>query len=145
MLLKGIVFSLLAGIFITLQGIFNTNVSQKAGLWLTTTLVHGIGFIGSVIIFLLVKDGNVKHLLEVNKVYLFGGLLGVIIVYSVMQGIVNVGPVFSVSVLLISQLLLSLVINTFGLFGIEPVPLSLNKIIGVLVMISGVLIFQFKY
>ncbi|WP_305781550.1 DMT family transporter [Neobacillus novalis] len=83
-------------------------------------------------------------MLEVNKVYLLGGLFGVIIVFSVMQGISNVGPAFSVSILLISQLILALIINTLGLFGTEPVSLSLNKFIGVLAMIGGVLIFQFK-
>lgn len=143
-MVRGIVFSLIAGIFIALQGIFNTNVSSKAGLWLTTTIVHAIGLIGSVIIFLIVKDGNIKNLLEVNKVYLLGGLFGVIIVFSVMQGITHVGPTFSVSILLISQLIIALIINTIGLFGVEPVSLSLNKIFGALVMIGGVLIFQFK-
>lgn len=143
-MLKGIIFSLLAGIFITLQGIFNTNVSSKAGLWLTTAIVHAIGLMGSVIIYLIVKDGSIKNLFEVNKVYLLGGLFGVIIVFSVMQGITHVGPTFSVTILLITQLVIALIINTLGLFGIEPVALSLNKIIGVLVMVGGVLIFQFK-
>ncbi|RBW68582.1 DMT family transporter [Bacillus taeanensis] len=143
-MVKGIVFSLLAGVLIAVQGIFNTNVSSKAGLWLTTTIVHGVGLIGSVIIYFLVKDGSIKSLFEVNKVYLLGGLFGVIIVFSVMQGITHAGPAFSVSVLLISQLLIALLINTLGLFGIEPISLSLNKIIGVAVMIGGIVIFQFK-
>jgi bacterial/archaeal transporter family-2 protein len=143
-MVKGIVFSLLAGVLIAVQGIFNTNLSSKAGLWLTTTIVHGVGLIGSIIIYFLVKDGSIKSIFEVNKVYLLGGLLGVIIVFSVMQGIIHAGPAFSVSVLLISQLLIALLINTLGLFGIEPVSLSLNKIIGVAVMIGGIVIFQFK-
>lgn len=143
-MLKGILFSLLAGVFITLQGIFNTNVSSKAGLWLTTMIVHAVGLIGALIIYLFFKDGSIKSLLEVNKLYLLGGLFGVIIVFSVMQGITHVGPAFSVSILLISQLIIALIINTLGLFGVEPISLSLNKIIGILVMIGGVLIFQLK-
>ncbi|CEG27089.1 DMT family transporter [Bacillus sp. B-jedd] len=143
-MLKGILFSLLAGVFITLQSVFNTNVSSKAGLWLTTAVVHFVGLIGSVAIYMLVRDGSIKSLLEVNKLYLLGGIFGVIIVFSVMQGFTHAGPAFSVSVLLISQLMIALLINTFGFFGVEPIPLSLNKIIGVCVMIGGVLIFQFK-
>lgn len=143
-MVQGILFSLLAGIFITLQGIFNTTVSSKAGLWLTTTIVHAIGLIGSVIIYMIVKDGNIKDLYEVNKVYLLGGIFGVIIVYSVMQGITHAGPAFSVSILLITQLIVALIINSLGLFGVEPIGLSINKIIGVLVMIGGVIIFQYK-
>ncbi|WP_316568825.1 DMT family transporter [Neobacillus sp. YIM B06451] len=143
-MVKGLLFSLLAGIFITLQNIFNTNVSSKAGLWLTTVVVHGTGFIGSVIIYLFVKDGSIKNLLEVNKVYLLGGIFGVIIVFSVMQGFTHAGPALSVSILLISQLIIALIINTNGLFGTEPITLTLNKIIGIAVMIGGILIFQYK-
>lgn len=39
-----VIYSLLAGIFITLQGVFNTRVSDKIGLWETTTIVHAFEF-----------------------------------------------------------------------------------------------------
>ncbi|WP_421383244.1 DMT family transporter [Bacillus salacetis] len=143
-MIQGIIFSLLAGIFITLQGIFNTNVSSMVGLWYTTAIVHGIGLLGSIAVLLFLKDGSLSKITEVNKVYLIGGLFGVIIVYSTMKGISMAGPAFSISVVLISQLTIALIINTFGLLGVEAVPLSFSKIIGVLVMITGVVIFQMK-
>ncbi|RIW31387.1 DMT family transporter [Bacillus salacetis] len=142
--MQGIIFSLLAGIFITLQGIFNTNVSSKVGLWYTTAIVHGIGLIGSMLVLLFLKDGSLKQITEVNKLYLIGGLFGVLIVYSTMKGISTVGPAVSISIVLISQLAIALVINTFGLLGVEAVPLSFSKIAGLLLMVAGVVIFQMK-
>ncbi|WP_240628601.1 DMT family transporter [Bacillus salacetis] len=143
-MIQGIIFSLLAGIFITLQGIFNTNVSSKVGLWYTTAIVHGIGLIGSMLVLLFLKDGSLKQITEVNKLYLIGGLFGVLIVYSTMKGISTVGPAVSISIVLISQLAIALVINTFGLLGVEAVPLSFSKIAGLLLMVAGVVIFQMK-
>lgn len=143
-MIQGIIFSLIAGIFITLQGIFNTNVSSKVGLWYTTAIVHGIGLLGSILVLFFLRDGNIRGITEVNKLYLIGGLFGVLIVYSTMKGISTVGPAVSVSVVLISQLAIALIINTFGLLGVEAVPLSLSKITGLLLMVAGVVIFQMK-
>ncbi|WP_240189783.1 DMT family transporter [Bacillus sp. P14.5] len=143
-MIQGIIFSLIAGVFITLQGIFNTNVSSKVGLWYTTAIVHGIGLLGSILVLFFLKDGSLRQITEVNKLYLIGGLFGVLIVYSTMKGISTVGPAVSISIVLISQLAIALIINTFGLLGVEAVPLSFSKIAGLLLMVAGVVIFQMK-
>lgn len=142
--MQGIIYSIVAGIFISLQGVFNSKASEKIGLWQTNALVHGLGFIVSLIILTMVKDGSFNRITDVNKIYLIGGALGVVIVFSVMKGITSIGPAYSVSILLISQLIIALLIDTFGLFGIEKVPLNPAKLIGISMMISGVLVFKIK-
>lgn len=142
--MQGLIYSIIAGIFISIQGVFNAKVSEKIGLWQTNTLVHGLGFLVSLLILFSVKDGSFNKITEVNKIYLLGGVLGVIIVYSVMKGITSIGPAYSVSILLISQLIIALIIDTFGLFGVEKVPFSSTKLIGIMMMISGVLVFKIK-
>lgn len=142
--MQGIIYSIIAGIFISIQGVFNSKVSEKIGLWQTNTLVHGLGFLVSLFILFMVKGGSFHKITEVNKLYLIGGALGVIIVFSVMKGITSIGPAYSVSILLISQLIIALLIDTFGLFGVEKVPFSSTKLIGITMMISGVLVFKMK-
>ncbi|WP_010174696.1 DMT family transporter [Bacillus coahuilensis] len=143
-MLPGILFSLLAGMFITILSVFNANASEKIGLWQTNTIVHGLGLVVSLIIFMMVRDGTWKDVQETNKLYLVGGALGVVIVFSVMKGIVILGPAYSVSILLIAQLLLAVVVNTFGWFGVEPVSFSFSKMAGIMMMIGGILVFQLK-
>lgn len=140
----GIIYSLLAGILISLQGVFNTRVSDKIGLWETTTIVHGIGFSFAFILMLIWGDRNFKRLGEVNKLYLLGGIFGVIIVYSVMKGISLLGPTFSVAILLITQLIFATIIDTFGLFGNPKIKFDFTKPLGILVMIIGIIIFKLK-
>ena len=81
----GILYSLFAGIFISLQSVFNTRVSNKIGLWETTVVVHAIGFAFAFIIMLIWGNGNFKKLESVNKLYLLGGAFGVLIIYRVMN------------------------------------------------------------
>lgn len=142
--MMGIIYSLLAGVLISVQSVFNTRLSEKAGFWFTNTWVHGTGFALSLIIMLILKDGSLSKLYTVNKLYWLGGACGVIIVFSVMQGITALGPAYSVAILLITQLLVALLIDSLGLFGIDKVPLSANKLIGIGIMIAGVVVFKLK-
>ncbi|KQL45871.1 hypothetical protein AN963_12645 [Brevibacillus choshinensis] len=142
--MQGIFFSLLAGVFICLQSVFNAQASEKLGLWQTNAIVHGLGFFVSFSIFLVVRDGDLQKINEVNKVYLLGGVFGALIVFFVMKGITSIGPAYSISILLVSQLLIALVIDSLGLFGVEKVPLNLSKVMGIAVMIVGLIIFKLK-
>lgn len=142
--MMGIIYSLLGGIFVSIQSVFNTRLSEKAGFWMTNTFVHGTGFALSLLIMLMLKDGSFSKLLTVNKLYWLGGSLGVIIVFSVMKGITALGPAYSVALLLIAQLIVALLIDSFGLFGIEKVPFTMNKLFGIAIMIAGVIVFKLK-
>ncbi|SFK83251.1 Putative inner membrane exporter, YdcZ [Brevibacillus centrosporus] len=75
---------------------------------------------------------------------MLGGVFGALIVFAVMKGITSIGPAYSVSILLISQLLVALIIDSLGLFGVEKVPMNLNKVMGIGIMIAGLIIFKLK-
>ncbi|RXT01917.1 DMT family transporter [Ammoniphilus sp. CFH 90114] len=142
--MQGILFSLMAGVFICLQSVFNANASMKIGLWQTNVIVHGLGFIVSLLIFMIIRDGSLSQLQDVNKLYLLGGAFGVLIIFSVMKGITFLGAAYAVAIILISQLLLAFFIDSFGWFGVEKMPLTTNKIMGIVIMIVGILVFQYK-
>ncbi|MFD0698234.1 DMT family transporter [Paenibacillus sp. GCM10027628] len=142
--MAGILYSLLAGVFIAIQGVLNTKLSEKAGFWLTNTIVHGSGFLVSLILFALIRDGSLSQLQNVNKGYMLGGMFGVAIVFSVMKGIGQLGPAYSIAILLVAQLIFALVIDTFGLFGVSAVPLAWNKLAGVFIIIAGIVVFKLR-
>jgi len=142
--MTGIIFSLLAGILMSLQGVFNTRVSNKIGLWETTTVVHLTGLIFSLIILIMYGGSNFKKLKDVSIIYLFGGVLGVIIVYSVMKGISLIGATFTTAILLITQLVISTIIDSLGLFGSTQMKLDFTKAVGLGIMIFGIFVFKLK-
>ncbi|MCT8978815.1 DMT family transporter [Clostridium sp. CX1] len=140
----GILFSILAGIFISLQGVFNTRVSDKIGFLETTTVVHGVGFIFALIITLIYGSGSFSKIGEINKIYLLGGVFGVIIVFSVAKGISILGASFSIAIMLVIQLIIATTIDTFGLFGSPQIKFEYTKLVGLFFMIIGIIIFKLK-
>jgi transporter family-2 protein len=140
----GVIFSILAGILMSLQGLFNTRASSKLGLWETTTVVHVTGLLFSLVILFFYGNANFKKLKDINIIYLLGGVIGVIIIYSVMKGISLIGITFTTAILLITQLIISTTIDYFGLFGSTPVKLDFAKVFGLVLMIIGIIIFKLK-
>ncbi|EEL87903.1 hypothetical protein bcere0029_22510 [Bacillus cereus AH1272] len=49
--MKGIIFAVFAGVFITLQGTFNAKLSSDIGIWSTSIMTHLIGFLIATTIF----------------------------------------------------------------------------------------------
>ena len=140
----GIIISIISGISMSLQGVFNTRLGDKIGIWETNLLVQGIGFILTLIAVFAVGKGDIKEIRSANKLYLLGGVLGVIIIYTVMRGIKSLGPTYSICIILVAQLTAAALIDAFGLFGSEQINFGITKVIGVIVMIVGIIIFKCK-
>jgi bacterial/archaeal transporter family-2 protein len=140
--MKGILFSIVAGVFITLQGVFNSKVSEVLSPWHTTTIVHLIGFIFAIIIYSFVRDGKTKGFREVPFVYVLGGMFGVPIVFGEMTAINLLGMSFAIAALLIAQLICAFLVDAKGLFGISKIQVTKQQIIGMIMMIAGVVIFK---
>ncbi|EJP6473127.1 DMT family transporter [Clostridium botulinum] len=142
--MMGIIYSIISGLAMTLQGVFNTRLGDKIGMWETNTLVQGTGFIITIIIWMLAGDGNFKAIKNVNKLYLLGGFLGVIIIYTVMKGIGALGPTYAIGIILVSQLTSAALVDAFGFFDSQTIKFGSNKITGVIVMLIGIIIFKYK-
>lgn len=140
----GIIFSIVAGIAMSFQGVFNTRLGEKIGVWETNLVVQFTGLILTSIILFFAGDGNLKNIKEANKIYLLGGALGVIIIFTVMKGISALGPTCSIATILVAQLTAAALIDAFGLFGSEQIKFGLTKLIGVAIMIIGIVIFKWK-
>lgn len=140
----GVIFSIIAGVAMSLQGVFNTRLSDKIGTWETNVFVQATGLILCLIIFLIAGNGSFKGIKDVNKLYLLGGLLGVVIIFTVMMGIKNLGPTCSISIILVAQLTAAAIIDALGLFDSEKIVFGTTKIIGVVIMIAGIIIFRWK-
>ncbi len=140
----GLISSIIAGISMSLQGVFNTRLSEKIGLWETNILVQGIGFAITLVILFFAGNGNFKNLSNSNKLYLLGAPLGVLIIFTVMLGIENLGPTYSISAILIAQLISAGLIDAFGLFGSDKIKFNSNELIGIAFMIAGIVLFKWK-
>ncbi|WHX98167.1 DMT family transporter [Neobacillus sp. DY30] len=141
-MILGLLFAILAGALVGLQNIFNSKVGEHAGSWTTTTLVLGLGFVASFTLGFLFEGKELFQLQNMKTWYWFSGLIGIGVVTCVVQGIKLLGPTYAISILLISQLGIALLWDSFGWMGIEKVPFTLQQLIGVLVIVAGILVFK---
>lgn len=142
--MKGIIFSIAAGLFISLQGVFNTRLGEKLGFWETNTFVHGTGFLLTLLLMLIYGTGSFTGIGQVNKLYLLGGALGVMIIFSVMNAISALGATYCIAILLVTQLVAATVIDSFGLFGSPVIKFDITKLIGLVIMAAGILVYKMK-
>lgn len=129
--------SIIAGAAMSIQGVMNTRLSEGIGLYESNAFVQGTAFVLSIIAMLVLGNGNWKELGSVNKLYLLGGALGLVITITVMVGIKNLSPTIAISVILIAQLFVAALIDAFGLMGAEKVAFGWSKYVGLGLMIAG--------
>lgn len=142
-MLQGILFSILAGLFIALQSIFNARLGEAAGLWPSNVFVHGSGFIFALLIIaILSRNINFTSFITIRPIYLLGGVLGVGIIFSVMQGVTLLGASFAITIVIVTQVLAAFIINYFGFFGEPIIEVNLPRLIGLALMIAGLIIYQ---
>ena len=139
----GVIMSIISGAAMSIQGVFNTRLSDKTGLLESNFIVSVIALILASFSLIWGK-GSLGAAMSVNKLYLTGGVLSMVITITVMLSIGSLSPTVGISIILVSQLLTAAIIDAFGLFDSEKVVFSLHKIIGLLVMLSGIIIFSFK-
>ena len=140
----GYIFAVIAGACMSIQGVMNTRLSEKTGLFLSNTYVQGTAFLLSLIVLLFAKDTNFKGFGEVNKFYLLGGAFGIAITLTVMLSVKGTSPAIAVSTILVSQLICAAVIDAFGIMGTEKLAFGWNKYLGAAIMIAGVLLFKMR-
>ncbi len=140
----GFIFSAVAGAAMSIQGVFNTRLSEKIGLYESNVFVQGTAFVLSLIALFILGKGNFREIASVPKYYLLGGVLGIVITITVMLGISNLTPTVAISTILIAQLLVAALIDAFGWFGAEKIAFGWNKYLGMAMMIGGMLLFKWK-
>ncbi len=138
----GYIFASVAGALMSIQGVMNTRLSSKIGLYESNALVQGTAFAASVIALLFLKNGNWANIKEVNKLYLLGGILGLFITITVMLSMKNLSPALAVSTILISQLLVAAIIDAFGIMDSQKISFGWNKYVALVMLIGGVMLFK---
>lgn len=140
----GVLFSVIAGAVMSLQGVMNTRLSERIGVLESNMFVQGTAFAVGLLAMLLFGKGSLRAITSVPKYYLLGGLLGFVITLTVILSIKGLSPTAAVSIILISQLLTAALIDAFGWLGTERVPFTWQKYVGLALMLGGILLFKWR-
>ena len=141
-MLLGIIFSIAAGMAMSVQGVMNTRLGEGIGTMEANAFVQGTAFALALAVLMFWRQGSFSQLGQVSKLYWLGGVLGIVITVTVMLGIKSLGTTLAVSVILISQLLVAACIDAFGLMGSERLAFTWHKYAGLALMTGGMLLFK---
>lgn len=139
----GIITALISGALMSLQGVFNTEVTKQTSVWVSAGWVQLTAFITCAAIWMFSERMPINTLWQVRPVYMLtGGLMGAFITYTVIKSMGSLGPASATLLIVISQIAVSYGIELFGLFGTEHVPFEWKKLLGAAIAVIGIIIFR---
>ncbi len=138
----GFLFSALAGLLMSVQGVVNTRLSEKVGLYESNAFVQGTAFALSLLAVWLLGKGDLRQLGQAPWYGYLGGVLGLGITVFVMLGIGNLSPALATMTILIAQMAASALIEGFGWLGTEAAGFQWKQLFAVGLMLGGIVLFQ---
>ena len=139
----GFWIAIISGALMSVQGVFNTQVTKQSGIWVTNIFVQLTALLVCLALWLATDRSSFATLMKVEPKYmLLGGAIGAFITYTVIKSMEQMGPARAVMCIVVSQLIIAYLIEVFGMFGVEKQPLEGRKILGMGIMIAGIVIFK---
>lgn len=141
----GFLIALLSGALMSVQGVFNTKVTESSSMWAANAFVQFTAFLVCILAWLFADRTSFRDVIAVEpKYFLLGGVMGAFITLTVIRSMDALGPAKAVMLIVISQLIIAYLIELFGLFGVDRQPFSWRKVIGALVAIGGFVLFKWE-
>jgi Uncharacterized protein conserved in bacteria len=141
--MRGIIYAILGGVFLTLQSTANAAIGEHLGSWQAAVLTQGTGFAAAMLIVWLTGDRSWKKLKQVKLPFRLGGALAAFIIFSNIAAFHHNGAAVTVSAILIAQILATLGMEKAGWFGNASLRLRAPQWIGIALMITGILCLSF--
>lgn len=137
--LLALLLALLSGVLMAVQGTMNTALSKFTGLMETTFIVHLTGTVVLIISLFVVRmgKGNLGAIVSAPWYSWLGGIVGIFIIYLVAASIPALGVATATTAIIVGQVLTAIIIDHFGIFGMERISCGWNQIVGVILLALG--------
>jgi len=124
------------GILIAIMVSFNGVLSSFTDRYVSILIIHIVGLI-SVIIVLILKKEKFKIPKKIPFYLFSGGFLGIFVVFLNNLCFNSIGASLTLSLSIFGQLVLACFIDHYGFFGLNIYKFKKKKIIGFLMVVSG--------
>ena len=139
----GVIAALVSGALMSMQGVFNTDVTKQTSIWVSASFVQFTALLVCVVAWLVCDRTSFRSLFEISDKYvLLGGVIGAFITATVIWSMNGLGPAKAAMLIVISQLTVAWGIELAGIFGMEKQPFSMKKLLGLLIAAAGVITFE---
>lgn len=141
----GFFIALISGALMSVQGVFNTQVTKSSSIWAANVFVQATATLVCLVIWFFADRTPLLAPLKAEPKYmLLGGAIGTFITYTVIKSMDMLGPARAVMLIVVAQLVVAYLIEVFGLFQVDKQPWEWRKALGMGLAIAGIVIFKWK-
>lgn len=140
--MAGFIIAIVSGTLMSIQGIFNTNVTKSSSIWVAAGFVQLTALATCLIMWFFNGRPEVSGVLRVdNKVSLLGGVIGAFITFTVVKSVSELGIAKAEITIVVAQVIVAYLIELFGLFGSKKAEFSWLKLLALIIAAGGVFMF----
>ena len=89
--------------------------------------------------------GEIMGMFSIDRKYmLLGGVMGAFITWTVVKSMDGLGPARATLLIVVTQILVSYLVELFGLFGVEKAGFEWKKLLGAALAIAGIIVFRME-
>lgn len=135
-----IVMVVIAGAFLPMQGSMNSKLAKAGENPVYASMISFTIGVLALVTYILLTSQNVswKGLKDAPSYSWLGGVLGAFYVTVIIFAFPKIGPGLTFGLVVAGQLITSMVMEHFQIMGTPHQPISLGRIVGVLLIIIGV-------
>lgn len=144
------IWAILIGVIIAIQAATNTALRIELNSpWIAAITNFMVGIVVLLIITLIVKPDTFSAMkpIFIGQVpiwKLIGGVLGAFFVVSVTVLVPHLGIGKLIILYLFGQIVMSIIVDHFGLFGMPIDKITMQKALGIVLLIGGIILTQKK-
>ena len=79
-----------------------------------------------------------------RKYMLLGGVMGAFITWTVIKSMDGLGPAKATLLIVVTQILVSYLVEVFGMFGVDKAGFEWKKLAGAVIAIVGIVVFRWQ-
>ena len=133
--------ALIGGVAISTQASINGGLGRKIGTIEASFVSFAIGTLALLFITIFFGKGNLLSIGSVPKWQLTGGLLGAFYVAVMVVAVPKVGVTTTVTSVIVGQILMSAVVDHYGLFGAKQIPFDLRRLFALILLFGSLYLF----
>jgi bacterial/archaeal transporter family-2 protein len=141
-IILGAVVALATGFAIGAQSTLSSRIGSLLGNFRTGIFINFIGGIIAGLILLVITFIQGKAWWQISTPALImlvvSGALGIAIVTGISFSLQRTGVAAGLATVILGQLVLSVIVDTKGIGGVTPIPLTWQRVVGLVVVAGGV-------
>ncbi|CDB69130.1 putative uncharacterized protein [Eubacterium sp. CAG:252] len=140
--MAGFIIAIISGALMSLQGVFNTNVTKSSSIWVAAGFVQITAFVTCLVMWFFNGRQEIGGIFRVdNKLSLLGGVIGAFITFTVVKSVSELGIAKAEITIVVAQVIMAYIIELFGLFGSKKAEFSWLKLLALVIAVGGVFMF----